>query len=66
MHARPEISERLLCAKLRRWARIGSSPHLYSKASVSGARRNFARLFARHGELARRINLTVASAYPTY
>ena len=66
MHARPEISERLLCSKLRHWARIGSSPHLYSKASVSAARRNYSRLFSRHADLARRINLGIASAYPSY
>jgi len=64
MHARPEIRERILCAKLRRWARIGSSPHLYPNCSVSNARRNYARLFARHEELARRLGLTPVSAYP--
>ncbi len=44
MRARPEIRERILCAKLRRWARIGSSPHLYPNCSVSNARRNYAKL----------------------
>jgi hypothetical protein len=66
MRARPEIRERLLCTKLRRWARIGSNPHLYSNCSASRARRNYARLFARYPDLARRLNLTVASAYPSY
>ena len=64
MRARPEIRERILCAKLRRWARIGSSPHLYPNCSVSNARRNYAKLYARHGDLAQRLNLSVASAYP--
>ena len=64
MRARPEICERLLCSKLRHWARIGSSPHLHSNGSVSAARRNYSRLYARHTDLARQINLTVASAYP--
>ena len=35
MRARPEISDRLLCAKLRYWARIGSNPQIYEKGSVS-------------------------------
>jgi len=65
MHARPEISERLLCAKLRRWAQIGSNPHIYPKSSVSRARRNFSRLYARHTELAHRLRLGIASAYPS-
>jgi hypothetical protein len=64
MRARPEIRERILCAKLRRWARIGSSPYLYPNCSVSNARRNYAKLYARHGDLARRLKLSVASAYP--
>ena len=65
MHARPEIRERLLCSKLWRWARIGSNPHLYSNCSASRARRNYAKLFARYPDLARRMNLTIASAYPS-
>ena len=64
MRARPEVRERILCAKLRRWALIGSSPHAYPNCSVSRARRNYARLFARHDELARRLGLTLVSAYP--
>lgn len=64
MHARPEIRERILCAKLRKWARIGSNPHLYTNCSVSNARRNYAKLYAHHGDLARRWKLSVASAYP--
>jgi hypothetical protein len=64
MRARPEISERLLCAKLRYWARIGSNPHLYPNRSVANARRNYAKLYARHGDLAQRLKLSVASAYP--
>jgi len=44
MRARPQIRERLLCSKLRRWARIGSSPHIYSNSSVFAARRNYSRL----------------------
>jgi len=65
MHARPEIRERLLCSKLRHWARIGSNPQIYAKSSVSRARRNFSRLYARHTELAQRLRLGIASAYPS-
>jgi hypothetical protein len=64
MRARPEISERLLCAKLRYWARVGSNPQIYAKSSVSNARRNYAKLYARHSDLAQRLKLSVASAYP--
>jgi hypothetical protein len=65
MRARPEIRERLLAAKLRRWALIGGNPTAFPNCSASRARRNYARLFVRYPDLARRMNLTIASAYPS-
>ncbi len=64
MRARPEISDRLLCAKLRYWARIGSNPQIYEKGSVSRARRNYSRLYLSHTDLAHKLSLGIASAYP--
>lgn len=64
MHARPEVREILISHKLLRWAMIGRRPTAYPNCSPSRARRNFARLFARHEELARRLGLTPVSAYP--
>jgi hypothetical protein len=64
MHARPEIRERLLVAKMKQWALIGRNPRAYPKCSPSKARRNYSRLIAKYPELARRLNLGIASAYP--
>jgi hypothetical protein len=64
MHARPQIKTYLLATKLRRYARIGAYPSCYPNYSVATARRNYARLFAKHENLARSIGLTPLSAYP--
>jgi hypothetical protein len=64
MHARPEVKQILISQKLRRWASIGRCPGAYPNCSLSRARRNYARLFARHEEVARRLGLTTISAYP--
>jgi hypothetical protein len=64
MHARPEVKEILISHKLRRWASIGRCPAAYPDCSPARARRNYARLFARHEEVARRLGLTTISAYP--
>ena len=64
MHARPEVRQILISHKLQRWSLIGQHPHAYPNCSPSRARRNYARLFARHEELARRLGLTPVSAYP--
>jgi hypothetical protein len=64
MHARPEIQERLVAAKLKRWAIIGRCPSAYPNSSLSRARRNYARLAARYPELARRLGMDALSAYP--
>jgi hypothetical protein len=64
MHARPEIREILIAKKMRRWAMIGQHPFVDPTCSPARARRNFARLLARHPDLGRRLNLTVTSAYP--
>ena len=64
MHARPEVKQILISQKLRRWASIGRCPAAYPNCSPATGRRNYARLFARHEELARRLGLTTISAYP--
>lgn len=64
MHARPEIQERLVAAKLKRWASIGRCPSAYPNNSCVRARRNFSRLMSRYPELARRLGMTAISAYP--
>ena len=64
MHARPEVREILIALKLRRWSRIAQNPSAYSNCSPARARRNFLKLLAKYPELARRLNLGIASAYP--
>ena len=64
MHARPEVKRILISQKLLKWASIGKNPSAYPNCSPSRARRNYARLFARHEEVARRLGLTTISAYP--
>jgi hypothetical protein len=64
MRARPQVRTYLLATKLKRWARIGSCPSAYPNIPASTARRNYARLFARHESLARTLGLTPLSAYP--
>ena len=65
MRARPEIRERLLAKKLQKWALIGSHPTAFPNCAASRARRNYARLFARHEALARRLGMDAVSAYPS-
>lgn len=64
MHARPEVKQILISQKLLKYASIGKNPSAYPNYSSSRARRNYARLFARHEEVARRLGLTTISAYP--
>jgi hypothetical protein len=64
MRARPEVKEILISHKLRRWSMIAQHPFVDPACEPSKARRNFLRLLARYPEAARRLNLTVASAYP--
>ena len=64
MHARPEVREILIAGKLKRWAMIGRHPSAYPNCSPSRARRNFARLYARNPEIARKIGMSPLSAYP--
>jgi len=64
MHARHEIREILIAQKMKRWAMIGRHPSAYPNCSPARARRNFLKLLARYPELARHLNLGVASAYP--
>lgn len=66
MRARPQVKTYLLITKLQRWARIGAYPSCYPNCSASIARRNYARLYARHESLARSIGLTPLSAYPPF
>jgi hypothetical protein len=48
MHGRPEVKQILISQKLLKWASIGKNPSAYPNCSPSRARRNYARLFARH------------------
>jgi hypothetical protein len=64
MHARPELKQILIGQKLLKWASIGRNLSAYPNCSAARARRNYARLFARHEEVARRLGLTTISAYP--
>ena len=63
MRARPEVKEILISHKLRRWSMIAQHPFVDLTCQPSQARRNFLRLLARYPDIARRLNLTVASAY---
>jgi hypothetical protein len=64
MRARPGVREHLLAMKMRKWASMGRCPAAYPNCSPARARRNYSRLFARHEELARRLGMTLLSAYP--
>jgi len=64
MRARPEVKEILISRKLRRWSMIAQHPFVDPACPPSKARRNFLRLLARYPDTARRLKLTVASAYP--
>jgi hypothetical protein len=64
MHARPEIREILIAAKLKRWALIGQHPHAYPNCSPARARRNFSKLLSRYPQIAQRFGMTIVSAYP--
>lgn len=64
MHARPEVKQILISQKLRKWSMIGQHPHAYPNCSPSRARRNFLKLLGKYPEIARRMNLSIASAYP--
>ena len=64
MRARPQIRERLLAAKMKRWALIGRNPSVFPNCPASRARRNFSRLLAKYPEIAKRLHLDALSAYP--
>jgi len=64
MRARPEVKQILISQKLRKWSMIAQHPFVDPTCSPSRARRNFLRLLSRYPDAARRLNLTVASAYP--
>ena len=65
MNARPEIRRILLAKAMQRWALIGRNPTAFPNSSPSRARRNFSRLLAKYPELAQRLGLNIASAYPS-
>lgn len=64
MRARPEVKEILISHKLRKWSMIAQHPFVDPTCPPSRARRNFLRLLARYPEMARKLNLGIASAYP--
>lgn len=64
MRARPEVQRILICHKLRKWSLIAQFPQMYPHQSALRARRNLFKLMARYPDLARSMNLSVASAYP--
>jgi hypothetical protein len=64
MNVRPELREHLLATKMKKWASIGRHPNAYPDCSPARARRNLARLLARHPETARRLGMTLLSGYP--
>jgi len=64
LRARPEVKEILIASKLKHWSLIGQHPWSYPSCSPARARKNFSRLLAKYPDLGRRLNLTIASAYP--
>ena len=64
MRARPEVRAILICHKMRKWSLIAQYPQMYPTQSASRARRNLLKLLTRYPDLARRMNLTLVSAYP--
>ena len=62
MRARPQVRDILIAHKLRYWSL--RAQYAFPDCSVSRARRNFLRLLARYPEIARRLGMTVLSAYP--
>jgi hypothetical protein len=61
MNARPEIRQKLIEQKLRKWCRMSKYPDPVRPAS--GARRNFWRLIAAHPQIAERLGYTATSVY---
>lgn len=64
MNARPQIREKLIEVKLRRWCSIARYPQHYSCCSAAQARRNFWRLCKAHPDVMRRIGYSEVSVYP--
>jgi len=64
MRARPEVRDILIAHKLRYWSLRAQYPSSFPNCKASRARRNLIKLMARYPELARRMKMTIASAYP--
>ncbi len=63
MNARPQIRERLLELKIRKWHNIATRPLFAGKYSPTRARRNFWRLAAKYPDVVRRLGLSELSVY---
>jgi hypothetical protein len=64
MHARPQIREKLIELKLRRWCRIALDPKYYPGCTAAQARRNFWRLATKYPDAMKRAGLHELSVYP--
>lgn len=65
MNARPEIRQRLIEIKMKKWCLWAKYPSVSRSCPPSQARRNFWRLIEAHPETARRLGLTMTSVYDT-
>jgi len=63
MNARPQIRERLLELKIRRWCSIARCPLIAPKCPPSQARKNYWRLCSRYPHIMRRLQLSEVSVY---
>ena len=64
MNARPQIREKIIELKLRRWCRIALDPKYYPGCTAACARKNFWRLCKAHPDVMRRSGYSELSVYP--
>jgi len=63
MHARPQIREHLLAAKMKRWAMIARCPLIDPSCPPARARRNFWRLCASHPDIMAKLQMNMLSVF---
>ena len=63
MNARPQIREKLLEIRMRRWCKLARYPLLNIKCPPARARKNYWRLLKSYPEIAARLDLHELSVY---
>jgi hypothetical protein len=63
MHARPQIREKLIELKMKKWCQVARWYPLDRRCPPARARRNFWRLIKAHPQIAERLGYTATSVY---